>query len=89
MLRRLPGITEQNYLKVMDKINADPSWLTKETNRIKKLLEGSAQGAGALAGKKVDELKKKANVLAAFTKRQLSDRAKEAEEKARKLKEEL
>lgn len=77
------------YLKVMDKINSDPSWLTKETNRIKALIEGSASGAGALAGKKVDELKKKANVLAAFTKRNLSDRAKQAEEKAKKLKEEL
>ncbi|MBW0531788.1 hypothetical protein O181_071503 [Austropuccinia psidii MF-1] len=50
------------YVKVMNKVVADASWLTKEGERLKKLIEKGA----TMAGTKFEEVQIKQNILQAF-----------------------
>ncbi|CAO1621899.1 unnamed protein product [Parajaminaea phylloscopi] len=78
------------YLKIMDKlvVHGDSEYVDRETSRLRKILDKhrdalEASGQGTLAPRKADDVKRRLNVLSAFTKRYLSDRAKDAEAKAR------
>ncbi|CAO1629857.1 unnamed protein product [Sympodiomycopsis kandeliae] len=66
------------YLKIMDKMLDNPSYVEKESTRLKKILAKHTSGASQLAAKKADDIKKRINVLSAFTKRQLKDRVDDA-----------
>lgn len=52
------------YVKVMNKLVSDESWLAKESERLKKLAEKGA----TMASEKLDELQIKQNILQAFMK---------------------
>lgn len=77
------------YIKIMDKMLDNPSYVEKEATRLKKILAKHASGASQLAARKADELKKRVNVLSAFSKRQLKDRADDARIKAEQIRDEL
>lgn len=79
----------QYYLRIMDKTMDDPNYVERETERLGKIMAKHVAGTSQLASKKVDDLKRRLNVLSAFTKRQLTDRAKDAKAKAEKIKDEL
>lgn len=77
------------YLKIMDKMLGNPSYVEKESTRLKKILAKHTSGASPLAAKKADDIKRRINVLSAFTKRQLKDRADDAAIKAGQIRDEL
>ena len=56
------------YVKVMDKIIATPDYVQKETARLNKMLEKHTSGVSRLTASKVDEIYRRINVLAVFTK---------------------
>jgi protein disulfide-isomerase A6 len=62
------------YIRIMDKLVEDKTYVEKETARLKKIMGKHLDGSSLLEGKKVDSIKKRINVLSAFVKRQLSDR---------------
>lgn len=66
------------YVKVMDKIIATPDYVQKETTRLNKILEKHTSGVSRLTASKVDDVYRRINVLAVFTK-----------EKVHQLKDEL
>lgn len=62
------------YIRIMDKLVEDKTYVEKETARLKKIMGKHLDGSSLLEGKKVDSIKKRMNVLSAFVKRQLIDR---------------
>lgn len=70
------------YLKVMTKTLTDPEYVVRESARLKKIMDKHVSGASQLAGRKVDDLKRRMNVLGAFTNRKLADRVSEKAKKA-------
>ncbi|CEH16879.1 Thioredoxin/protein disulfide isomerase [Ceraceosorus bombacis] len=92
-LKKRPNTTKAKeaaadyYMKVMDKVTLNPSYVEKETKRLSTLLSKHTSGAAALASSKVDEITRKVNVLGAFRKipeenlKRLEEVAKQAKEK--------
>jgi protein disulfide-isomerase A6 len=70
------------YVKVMDKTVGEPKYLEKETKRLASLLKKHLDGTSTLATKKYDDLKRRANILASFAKREMSQKAREAADQA-------
>lgn len=68
------------YLKVMDKTVASADYLERESTRLANILAKHAAGTSQLAGKKVDEVKRRANILLAFTKAGAKAKLQEAKE---------
>lgn len=68
----------------MDKTIKEPGYLEKETKRLGGLIKKHVDGTSQLASTKFDELKRRANVLASFAYREMSDKTKEAAEKITK-----
>jgi len=75
------------YLRVMNKLVQSSDYLEVESARLKKL----AERKGVVAGKKLDELRIKENILSAFRsiKGQVDEGEEAAEELIKKVKEEL
>jgi len=88
-LAKTAGIKGQQYLKIMEKVvNGSEEYLLKESSRLKRILEKQA-----LSSSKLDEIKVKANVLAAFAEQKAKEVKETVEEAAseatQKVKEEL
>lgn len=81
--------TANYYVRVMDKLNVDPSYVTRESSRLKKILDKHAKGTSQLASRKVDEITKKANILASFALQQVVEGAQAVKEQAQKVRDEL
>jgi len=62
LAEKLGGAYTKIYLRIFDKVTEDGSYLAKEGERVKKLLEKRA----TLANAKIDELQIKQNILKAF-----------------------
>lgn len=77
------------YIKVMDKMMVEPSYLERETKRLASLIKKHTEGTSVLAARKYDDLKRRSNILASFTKREMSAKAREAAEKITGGKDEL
>lgn len=75
----------------MNKVLEQPTYLDKETKRLAGILKKHTEGSSTLASKKYDEIKRRANILAAFAYREMSQKAKEAASKITKgqIKDEL
>lgn len=58
----------------MDKIQADATYLEKETKRLTSIIQKHADGQSRLAAKKLDEIKRKSNILSTFKRRTFADR---------------
>lgn len=71
----------QYYIKVMDKTIKEPGYLEKEQKRLASLIKKHTDGVSLLATTKFDELKKRANVLASFVYKEMSEKSREAAEK--------
>ena len=69
----------------MDKAIKTPDYLEKETKRLNSLLKKHTDGVSLLASTKFDELKRKANVLASFAVKEMSDKAKATIDEAVKV----
>lgn len=63
------------YMRVLDKANQSAGYIEKETKRLTTILRKHAEGTSQLAGKKVDELTKKKNVLLAFVNERIAAQA--------------
>ncbi|PWN93797.1 disulfide isomerase [Acaromyces ingoldii] len=72
------------YLKVMDKAIAKPSYIEEETKRLANIIKKHVDGTSALASAKFDDIKRRANILAAFAKREMSEKSAEAAKKITK-----
>ncbi|CAO1633660.1 unnamed protein product [Parajaminaea phylloscopi] len=81
--------TGDYYLRVMNKLNVDPKYVTAESKRLKKILDKHVQGTSQLAARKVDEIKRKSNVLAAFGLKQVAEAARNVKESAERIRDEL
>ena len=77
------------YIKVMDKMMNEPSYLERETKRLASLMKKHAEGTSVLATRKYDDLKRRSNILASFAKKEMSEKAREAAERITKGKDEL
>jgi len=64
----------------MDKISSDATWLENETNRLSSIIKKHTDGTSLLAAKKLDEIKRKSNILSTFKKRTFADRNQAARE---------
>lgn len=79
------GSQGQHYLKVMEKVvNGTEGYIEKESLRLASILNKKT-----LATSKLDEIKVKANILAAFAAEKVEEAAESVEEAARNIKEEL
>jgi protein disulfide-isomerase A6 len=84
-LAKTLGVGANPYIKVMEKVvNGSDGYLVKETKRL-----GSILAKKTLAPAKLDELKIKANILAAFAAQKAEDVKEEAEHIVERVKEEL
>jgi protein disulfide-isomerase A6 len=84
-LAKTLGLSASPYIKVMEKVvNSSDAYFAKETKRLTSILTKKA-----LAPAKLDELKIKANVLAAFAAQKAEDVKEEAEHVVERVKEEL
>jgi len=71
------GVTGKHYIKVMEKVvNGTEAYFEKEATRLKKILEKKN-----LAPQKLDEIKIKANILAAFANEKFEEVKEAVEEK--------
>ena len=77
------------YLRVLDKANQSAGYIEKETKRLTSILKKHAEGTSQLAGKKVDELTKKKNVLLAFVNERIAAQAEKQKKDAEARKDEL
>ncbi|SPO21998.1 probable protein disulfide-isomerase precursor [Ustilago trichophora] len=77
------------YMRVLEKANQSAGYIEKETKRLSSMLKKHAEGTSQLAGKKVDELTKKKNVLLAFVNERIAAQAEKQRKDAEKRKEEL
>jgi hypothetical protein len=68
----------------MDKTIKESGYLEKETKRLAGLIKKHVDGTSSLASTKFDELKRRANVLASFVYREMSEKTREAAEKITK-----
>jgi protein disulfide-isomerase A6 len=79
------GVTGKHYLKVMEKVvNGTEAYFEKEAKRLNTILTKRA-----LAPTKLDEIKIKANILAAFAAKKVEEVKEEAEHIAEKFHAEL
>lgn len=67
--------------QVMDKMIDQPGYLEKETKRLAGIVKKHAEGSSTMASAKFDDIKRRANILAAFAYREMSQKAKEAAQK--------
>lgn len=72
------------YLKVMGKTMAKSDYIEQETKRLANLIKKHVEGTSALASAKFDDVKRRANILAAFAKREMSEKSAEAAKKITK-----
>ncbi|GAC76767.1 thioredoxin/protein disulfide isomerase [Moesziomyces antarcticus T-34] len=77
------------YLRVLDKANQSAGYIEKETKRLSSILKKHAEGTSQLAGRKVDELTKKKNVLLAFVNERIAAQAEKQKKDFEARKEEL
>ena len=85
LLAKSVGETSQQYLKVMSKVvNGSEDYLHKESTRLASILKKRT-----LSDKKLDEIKVKANILAAFSEQKPEVADEEADSTAKKASGEL
>ncbi|EPQ27615.1 uncharacterized protein PFL1_04753 [Pseudozyma flocculosa PF-1] len=72
------------YVRVMDKAGENAKFIEKETKRLAAILKKYADGTSKLTRQKVDEIKRKHNVLSAFTNERIAAVANKKLEDAKK-----
>ncbi|KAN0064166.1 hypothetical protein ACQY0O_003333 [Thecaphora frezii] len=81
------------YVRVMEKANDNLDYIEKEAKRFGSILKKYADGTSQLTRQKVDEIKKKANVLSAFTNERIAavanKKIEDAQKAAESVKDEL
>jgi protein disulfide-isomerase A6 len=79
------GMPAKHYIKIMEKVvNGTDTYFEKESKRL-----GSILSKKSLAPTKLDEIKRKANVLAAFAAAKVEEAKEEGEKLVERVKEEL
>lgn len=77
------------YMRILNKATDSAEYIEKETKRLTSILKKHAEGTSQLAGKKVDELTKKKNVLLAFVNERIAAQAEKQKKDFESRKEEL